>query len=79
MGCYAAIELVGRDLQGNVVLLRPHEPQPEWAKSSRLGDSLANWHGWKSPCNDRGMARPKGYKSLLGSLLACMQTCHSKD
>ena len=41
-GYYTAKKLIGHNLQGNVVLLRPREPQPEWTKSSRLGYSVAN-------------------------------------
>ena len=43
------------------MLLRPREPQPEWAKSSRLGNSIANEHGWASPCIERGTTRLEGY------------------
>ena len=41
-GCYAARDLVGHDLRCGLMLLRPRESQPEWAKSSQLGDSIAN-------------------------------------
>ena len=78
-GCHVVRELVDYDLRGGVVLLKPREPQPEWAKSSRLGDSVANDHGWALPCNERGTTRLGGYESLLGSLLACVRACWPKD
>ena len=70
--CYAKRELVGHDLWDSMVLLRPCEPQLEWAKNSRLGDRQPTSMVGRHYATREGQLGRKATSHCLG---ACLYAC----